>query len=329
VPIPHIPPGGGSHNILAQAIADADDVAIKPFVNRLARPAVDLPRTGANCCCGGQACILFSGCNGAPLEGVVVNFYDRQGGTLLAGPITTGADGLACPMLAKGTYWVDPTAGEPYSYPLDKYIWAAKNINLPAKGNVLWGVSLISGWGCCSNVNFPLPTTLYLTVCGQTYTLTSGVGASIYGWAPIGTPTITIPNAGVVFPGTCDWNIPLVTPDIVPWAIRLLCPSNSSTMVGETGVCGIGHFNGAIGGFDGFAISPSSCGCGIGIPNFFTCCNGGCGPGPSVAFTLTGTMGDMVNLTGSMPGSMPSNCVFPPAAPWPLPCAGDGITVTN
>ena len=273
-----------------------------------------------------KGCIQFRGCNGSPLEGVTVKIYDKQGGMLLAGPLTSDANGTVCPDLVAGTYWVDTTETGGEGFPLDKYVWTAMNFGIPASGSNSWPTELMPGYGCCATVNFPLPTTLFLTVCGQTYTLSGGAGGQIFGWAPIGTPTIVTDFVAVV--QNCNlggWNPPDTSTQEVPWAVRLLCPTNQTTMVGEAGVCGIGHFNGAIGGFDFFAICPGQC---VGVGNAYTCCNGGAGPA-GAPFTLTGTIGETVNLTGSMPGAMSKSCVFPPANPWPLPCAGRGITVTN
>ncbi len=271
-----------------------------------------------------KGCIQFLGCNGTPLQGVTVSIYDHQGGNLKAGPLTSDSQGKVCPGLDAGTYWVDPTGD--YSFPLDKYVWTAQNFGIPSGGVALWPVQLQPGYGCCSSVSFPLPTTLYLTVCGQTFTLVSG-GTMIEGWAPVGgTAIITTPFVANVT--TCNlggWDGTTST-QAVPWAVRLLCPPNATTMNGLAGVCGIGHYNGRIGGFDLFAICPAEC---TGVGNAYTCCNGGGGPGPTVPFALSGTIGDTVSLTGAMPGAMPTQCVFPPAAPWPLPCAGQPITVTS
>ncbi len=272
-----------------------------------------------------KGCIQFLGCNGSPLQGVMVGFYDRKGGTLLAGPLTSDSQGRVCPGLDPGTYWVNPTGS--YPFPLDKYVWTAQNFGIPSGGVNLWPVMLQPGYGCCSTVLFPLPTTLYLTVCGQTFTLLGGPGV-ISGWAlPGGTATINTPNvADVTSCNLGGWDGASTSTQGVPWAVRLLCPSNGTTMGGLAGVCGIGHYNGKIGGFDAFAICPAEC---TGVGNAYTCCSGGAGPGPAVSFTLTGTIGDSVSLTGTMPGGMSPSCVFPPAGPWPLPCAGQAITVTS
>jgi len=273
----------------------------------------------------GKGCIQFLGCNRSTLQGVTVRFYDHNGGTLLAGPLTSDSNGKVCPGLDAGTYWVDPTGS--YSFPLDKYVWTAQNFGLPSGGVAFWPVTLQPGYGCCASVSFPLPTTLYLTVCSQTFTLVSGAG-EIEGWAPVGA-VADITTPGVADVTSCNlggWDGVSTSSQTVPWAVRLLYPSNTNTMVGLAGVCGIGHYNGKIGGFDAFAICPAAC---TGVGNAYTCCNGGAGPGPGVPFTLTGAIGETISLTGTMPGSMSTSCVFPPAGPWPLPCAGQGITVTN
>jgi len=275
----------------------------------------------------GKGCIQFLGCNSLPLPGVKVRFYDHEGGNLLAGPLTSDAQGKVCPGLDSKVYWVDPTSA--YTFPLDKYIWTAQLIGIPANGTVLWSVRPIAGYGCCSTVSFPLPTTLYLTVCSQTFTLVGAMtGTQIGGWAPVGgTAMITTPFVAVV--QNCNlggWNPPVTSTQGVPWAVRLLCPSNTTSMEGLAGVCGIGHYNGRIGGFDSYAICPAAC---TGVGNAYTCCNGGAGPGPGAPFTLTGTIGDNVALAGFMPGGMSESCVFPPATPWPLPCPGQAIIVTN
>jgi len=282
--------------------------------------------TGGCACCPGTTCIQFLGCNGSALQGVVVKIYDHSGGTLLAGPLTSDANGKVCTTLSTGSYWIDPTNGGGYSWPLDHYVWVARQQQLAVKQTVLWGASLIAGWGCCSTVNFPLPRTLYLTVCSQTFPLVSGPGA-ITGWQPVGVSTIT--TAGVAVVTTCNlggWDGVSTSTQTVPWAVLLRCPSGPNAMVGLAGVCGIGHYNGHIGGFDAYAICPAAC---IGAGNAYTCCSGGAGPGASVPFTLTGSIGASVSLSGSMPNGMSSRCVFPPANPWALPCAGQTITVTN
>jgi len=267
-------------------------------------------------------CITFLGCNGRPLQGVTVNIYDHQGGTLKAGPLTSDANGRVCPGLDAGTYWVDPTGS--YSFPLDKYVWTAQYFSIPG----FWPVMLQPGYGCCSTVSYPLPLTLYLTVCGQTFTLTAGVGPAIAGWAPVG-GTADITTSGVAVVQNCNlggWSPPVTSSQTVPWAVQLSCPTNQTSMLGQAGVCGIGHYNGMIGGFDTYAICPGDC---TGVGNAYTCCNGGAAPSASVPFRLTGTIGENVSLSGNMPGSMSTTCVFPPAGPWPLPCANQGITVTN
>ncbi len=272
-------------------------------------------------------CIQFLGCNGLPLSGLTVIFYDVEGGTRLAGPLTTDASGKVCPGLASGTYWVDPTGA--YTFPLDRYVWAARYFGIPAGGSNLWPVELVAGYGCCSTVAFPMPTTLYLTVCEQTFTLLAAViDSQIQGWAPEGATAMisTDDVADVTHCNLGGWDGLSTSTQGVPWAVRLLCPSSQTTMTGLAGVCGIGHYNGKIGGFDAFAICPAEC---TGVGNAYTCCNGSSGPGPAVAFTLTGTIGENISLTGAMPGGMPAECVFPPADPWPLPCAGQMITVTN
>ncbi len=128
-------------------------------------------------------CIQFLGCNSQPLQGVIVNIYSQQGGTLLAGPLATDGSGKICPGLDSGTYWVDTTETSDQGFPLNLYVWTAQNFAIPAGGAAFWPVMLKSGYGCCATVAFPLPMTLFLTVCGQTFTLVSG-SATITGWAP-------------------------------------------------------------------------------------------------------------------------------------------------
>lgn len=274
----------------------------------------------------GKGCIQFLGCNGQPLQGVIVKIYDHEGGTLLAGPLTSDANGRICPGLDAGTYWVDPTETAEEGFPLDKYVWTAQNFSISAGGAAFWPVMLQEGYGCCGTVSFPLPTTLFLTVCGQTFTLVAG-STTIAGWAPEGdTADITTPNVAGGDLCACNcWDGVTIGTGTVPWAVRLLCPTSTTSMNGLAGVCGIGHYNGRIGSFDAYAICPPGCA----AVGFGTCCNGGDEPTAGVGFVLNGTIGEMVNLSGSMPSSMPASCALPPAAPWPMPCAGEGITVTN
>jgi len=290
--------------------------------------------TGSGCaCCPGTTCLEFLGCNQSALQGVTVNVYTKNGGTLVAGPLTSNSSGFVCASLMTGSYYVVPTGT---AWPLNLYQWNPTQIELISGRAVLWGPPVVSGYGCCSTVNFPLPLTLYLTVCSQTFTLVAPiVNHQIQGWAPIGaTADITTPFVAVVGdPPDCDlggWDGVTTDVQTVPWAVRLLCPSatgDDATMTGLAGVCGIGHYNGHIGGFDAFAICPAEC---VGVGNAYTCCNGGAGPGPGVPFALTGTIGEAgVSLSGTMPGGVSTSCVLPPAAPWPLPCAGEGILVTN
>src|SRR5262249_40514187 len=229
----------------------------------------------------GEGCIQFLGCNGTPLVGVQVRIYYREGGTLIAGPLTSDANGKVCPELPSGTYWIDPTSA--YDFPLDKYEWIPAYFGIPAKGTVVWIPPLVAGYGCCAGVTFPLPLTLYLTVCGQTFSLVSPT-INITGWAPVGgTANIFTPRVAVV--NNCNlggWDGFSTSPQPVPFAIRLLCPSGDS-MLGLTGVCGIGHYNRLIGGFDAYAICPAAC---TGGGNAYTCCNGSASPGAGVPFTL-------------------------------------------
>jgi len=284
----------------------------------------------------GKGCIKFVGCNNSPLVGVIVNIYDKQGGTLLAGPLKSDANGNVCPGLPAGKYWVDTTETSSLPFPFDKYIWTAQNITIPAKNSVNWPTQILAGYGCCPTVNFPLPLTLYLTVCGQTITMVAatGEGSLIQGWTPPGGYIVPILAAGVAVVGgpfPCDlggWDGMTTETATVPMAIVLFCPSDNKTMTGKAGVCGIAHWNGFIGTVDKYAIAPGQC---VGTQgNALTCCAGiDVTPGPTVGFTLTGEIGDTVNLTGSMPGGMPPYCAFPPAQSWPMPCPGAGMTVTN
>ncbi|HKI20100.1 MAG TPA: hypothetical protein VKA15_19580, partial [Isosphaeraceae bacterium] len=262
------------------------------------------------------------------LSGITVIIYDRSGGNLLAGPMTSDANGKVCPNLSSGNFWVDPTGS--YRFPLDKYVWIAQTFGIPNNGVGFWPVTLQPGWACCPTVSFPLPTTLYLTVCSQTFTMIASViNAKIQGWAPEGAEPATITTDHVADVTNCNlggWDGMSTSIQAVPFWIQLFCPSGPSSLPGTVGVCGIGHYNGRIGAFDEFAICPAEC---TGFGNAYTCCSGAAGPGPSVDFTLTGTIGETVSLSGSMPASMPDGCVFPPAAPWPLPCPGSAITVTN
>jgi len=275
-----------------------------------------------------KGCIQFLGCNGSPLAGVKVTIYDHSGGTVLAGPLTSDAQGKVCPGLNAGNYWVDPTGS--YSFPLDKYVWTPMTFGIPANGVGFWPTALMTGWACCPTVSFPLRTTLYLTVCGQTYTLVASLVLSqIQGWSPAGGEPATIMTDHVADVTNCNlggWDGASTSVQTVPFWIQLFCPASATAMPGNTGVCGIGHYNGRIGAFDAFAICPAEC---IGNGNAYTCCGAGAGPGPSIDFTLTGTIGETTSLTGTMPASMPEGCVFPPAAPWPLPCGGEAITVTS
>jgi hypothetical protein len=275
-----------------------------------------------------KGCIQFLGCNGLPLQGVIASIYGRQGGTLLAGPLTSNAQGKVCPNLDSGQYWVDTTATAATGFPLDRYVWTAMSWGLPAGGTSFWPVTLVEGYGCCPSITFPLPTTLFLTVCGQTFTLVAGlIQNQIFGWAPQG-DIADITTDGVAAGNLCACNCwDGVTTDIntVPWAVRLFCPTNLSAMNGAAGVCGIGHFNGAMGGFDAYAICPPGCE-GVGFGN---CCNGEQLPSAGVPFVLNGRIGQTISLTGEMPNAMPDNCVLPPAQPWPIPCAGQSITVTD
>lgn len=271
-------------------------------------------------------CIQFLGCNSQPLQGVIVNIYSQQGGTLLAGPLATDGSGKICPGLDSGTYWVDTTETSDQGFPLNLYVWTAQNFAIPAGGAAFWPVMLKSGYGCCATVAFPLPMTLFLTVCGQTFTLVSG-SATITGWAPEG-DIADITTPGVAGGNVCAcncWDGATTTTNTVPWAVRILCPTNTTSATGLAGVCGIGHYNGRIGGFDAYAICPPECE-GVG---FGTCCNPETEPSAGVPFVLAGSIGETVSLTGSMPASMPASCVAPPAQPWPMPCPGQQITVTN
>jgi hypothetical protein len=274
-------------------------------------------------------CIQFLGCNSLPLPGVVLKIYDHQGGALLAGPLTSDANGRICPGLPAGLYWMDPTNGGDYNFPLNRYNWAAQTFGVPSGGVVFWPVTLEPGYACCTTVLFPLPTTLFLTVCGQTFTLAAAIfnNTQILGWAPDGgTAEITTDDVAAGNLCACNcWDGVTTGTEAVLWAVRLLCPPGTTGMTGLAGVCGIGHFNGQIGGFDTYAICPPGCE-GVG---FGTCCNGGAAPDPGVPFALIGTIGETINLSGKMPGAMSTSCVLPPAAPWPLPCAGQEITVTN
>jgi hypothetical protein len=274
----------------------------------------------------GKGCIQFLGCNGQPLQGVIITIYDHQGGTELAGPLVSDGSGKICPELGSGNYWFDTTATAEQGFPLDLYTWTGMTFSVPSSGAVFWPVELRAGYGCCETVSFPLPQTLFLTVCGQTFTLVSG-GPVITGWAPAGAiAEITTPGvAGGTLCACNCWDGVTVGSATVPWAVRLVCPSTTSAMTGLAGVCGIGHYNGRIGGFDAYAICPAGCE----SVGFGTCCNGAAEPGPGAPFELTGTIGETVSLSGTMPGSMSTSCVLPPAAPWPLPCAGQTITVTN
>jgi hypothetical protein len=276
----------------------------------------------------GTGCIQFLGCNNHPLQGVTVRIYNQEGGTLL-GTYTSNAQGKVCPGLDAGFYWMDTTQTTEEGFPLNRYVWIAEKFGIPAQGVLLWPVNIVSGYGCCSGTTFPLPTTLFLTVCGQTFTLVAvGPGpTTITGWEPDGAiAPITTPNVAGGNVGACNtWDGVTTVTETVPWAVRLSCPEGTTTMNGACGVCGIGHYNPRIGSFDTYAICPPSCE-GVG---FGTCCNGSDQPGPGTPFTLTGTIGETVSLTGTMPGSMSPSCVLPPAGPWPLPCTGEGITVTD
>jgi len=271
-------------------------------------------------------CIQFIGCNNTPLQGVILYIYASQGGALKAGPLTSDANGKICPGLPSGQYWMDPTKTEQEGFPLNLYVWTAQTFGIPQTGVNFWPVQLQPDYGCCIGTPFPLPQTLYLTVCGQTFTLVSG-GTQITGWAPEGA-IADITTAGVAQnagPGCNAWDGLTTGQETVPWAVRLVCPSDTHTMQGFAGVCGIGRFDGFVGGFTEYAICPPGCE-GVG---FGTCCNGGDEPSAGVPFTLKGNIGETINLSGAMPGSVSPECVFPPAVPWPLPCAGEAIIVTN
>jgi hypothetical protein len=275
----------------------------------------------------GKGCIQFLGCNGSPLVGVKLKIYDHEGGSQINSTFTSDDQGRICPGLDSKVYWMDPTETEALGFPLDKYIWTAQNFGIPASGATFWPTQLQPGYGCCPTVNFPLPTTLFLTVCGQTFPMLAGSGV-ILGWSLEG-GTAPITTQGVAKVQNCNlggWEPPVTSTQTVPWACRILCPTDNMNTTGLAGVCGIGHYNRLIGGFDIYAICPGECN---GVGNAFSCCNGDAFPGPGVPFSLTGTIGDTVSLSGTMPGGMPASCTIPPANGWPMPCPNSGITVTN
>jgi hypothetical protein len=246
---------------------------------------------------------------------------------LIAGPLISDANGMVCPRLAPGTYWIDPTNGGGYPFPLNRYIWEAQNVTLQNNVVFLWLTPVNAQYGCCPAIPFPIQRTLYLTVCGQTYMLfATGPGLTITGWVlPNGTASINTPGVAVV--DGCnlgEWDGVTTTVQTVPWAVRLFCPTSTTAMIGSASVCGIGHFKHGV--IDAYAICPAQC---IGVGNAWTCCSAFPSPEPTDIFNLSGNIDENIAMTGSMPATMPSSCVLSPAQPWPMPCAGDGIGISS
>lgn len=255
--------------------------------------------------------IQVIGCSG-PLSSVTVSVYTSQGGTLLFSA-TTPASGIVTFMLAAtGMYWIVTSA--PSSFPYDRYNWGGQNFPLTAGVVNLLAPGAAAGFVCCSAIGYPIQSTLYLTVCGQTYTVSTVIAAGtkfVYA-----SSSAAISTSGVaVDSGACNWSgYPNTTTGTTLWSVGLECPTNSSSLAGSIITNALGHVDYTTGKYDAFALCPTGC-------KASEICQ-------STPLQLSGTIGQTISLSGVMPATVVATCV-PNVTPYAMPCAGATITVTS
>ncbi len=256
-------------------------------------------------CCGGNTTLTVEGCNNGPLSGVSVAISTTSGGTPFFAGVTDASGQVSFTLSASGVYYITTSASV---WPLTAYALGTASKYLAIGGNTLL-LSAASGYVCCSGVSFPLPTTLYLSICSQLFTLT--FSGSSWSNVPSAITTAGVADDG----GACTWSgYPATTTGTTLVGFSLSCPTSATAMSGFVTTSALGHYNSVTGGYDAFALCPSSC-----------------SPTNSCLTTplsLSGTVGQTISLSGTMPASVPSSCVSG-LTPYALPCASQTVTVTN
>ncbi len=255
--------------------------------------------------------IQLIGCSG-PLSGVSISVYTKQGGTLIFSGTTPSSGIVGFSIPASGVYWIVTSA--PTSFPYNRYAWGSQGTYLIANVVNLLAPGPAAGFTCCSAIGYPIQSTLYLTVCGQTYTLsTASAAGSKFAFAF--KPTAISTGGVAVDNGTCSWSgYPGTASGETLWSVGLNCPTSSTAMAGLITTSGLGHFNTAKNSYDAFALCPTSC-----KPT--QVCQ-------STPLALSGTVGQTISLSGTMPATVVGSCT-PGVSPYAMPCAGASITVTS
>ncbi len=255
--------------------------------------------------------IQILGCS-SPLSRVTVGVYTHQGGSLIFSGTTPASGVVSFPLPASGNYWI--TLSGPTAFPFNRYNLASRQLPLTAGVVNLVPPGPAAGYTCCSTISYPIQSTLYLTVCGQTYTLTTAIAAGgkfafASSAAPISTGGVAVDN------GHCDWSgYPNATTGSTLWSVGLSCPTTSTTMSGEITTNALGYFNTSSNSYGAYALAPVTC-------KTAQVCQ-------STPLTVSGTIGQTISLTGVMPANNNPTCT-PGVAPYAMPCAGATITVTS
>ena len=267
---------------------------------------------GGSCCCGGNTSVQLLGCASTPIQGATVSVYASSGGSLLFTGTTNSSGIVSGTIPATGTYWL--VSSGPSTFPQTRYAYSAgSSVGLAIGVTNTITLAPASGYTCCGTMTFPIQSTLYLTVCGQTFTLSTSIAVGgRFAFASAASPITT---AGVaVDNGTCSWSgYPSLTTGSTLWSVGLSCPTPTA-MSGLITTSALGHFNAGSNSYDAYALAPSGC-------SPLQVCQ-------TTALNLTGTVGETISLSGTMPASINPTCT-PGVTPYAMPCAGSAITVTN
>lgn len=213
---------------------------------------------GSPCCCGGVCAftVCVTDCSSATVNGVTVQIL--SGATVVASGTTIGSGCVTLIIPGPGTYTITASIGGAVFYTFTG--------SLACNGlKILSTTNLASGFGCCSGTNLPLPTTLYLSICSQMYTLTASVVSHIIsGWSGGG----SIITAGVAVMtthgGCCIWDGTTLQTDTTNIGFALQCPTGGMSVankgVASSTGCGTG-FTGKVGLANNYqgCFSPINC----------------------------------------------------------------------
>lgn len=267
------------------------------------------------CCCGGcTTTVCVTGCGGNP-EGVTITITTDPGGAPVSSGVTGSGGCVTLPIPSAGFYHVVASGGG--------FASNSNNHNLTCGGTLSIALSVGTGFACCSGFAGVLPTTLFITTCGSTYTLTATpVGGFITGWGITVLLSVADVASTIV---ACNWiDAPATITSDVQVNITVSCPTG--TPPAATFVCEISCLTEQSTGTFTWSLFPFGGDCTTCSTLASNCQN---------AFNqqnLTGTaVGGIVSATGTVGTTFTAGggVGVPGATEAVPPCSGDAITVTS